>query len=302
MTQCLPFQKAIDLYEFAIGSAPSLQMSERVTQEVGESMYEIEKSETNLTMLKESRYEETAEHKPDVLYVQMDMTAYQERDGWKMATLGVIYDNAHNKEYIGRQTGELDEFGDTLYATSLRHGLNYANHVVALGDGARCNWNQFELHFPNAIQILDWSHAVSYLKIAGDNLYGKGTKRSQKFYKEFETLLWNGGVIEVIKKLQKRLNAMKSRLHSDAVEEITKVIHYYSTNMNRMRYHEYRWKGFDIGSGAVESACRQVVGDRIKDCSMRWTKENSKSVLIIRTAYLSGKINTYWNKILEKSA
>src|SRR5205814_1009225 len=48
-----------------------------------------------------------------------------------------------------------------------------AARVVALADGARWIWNLFQEVVPEAIQILDFSHAKSYLYKAGELIYGK---------------------------------------------------------------------------------------------------------------------------------
>jgi hypothetical protein len=37
-----------------------------------------------------------------------------------------------------------------------------------------------------------------------------------------------------------------------------------------MDYPRYRSKGWQIGSGPVESACKTVVGQRLKGPGMRW--------------------------------
>ena len=42
-----------------------------------------------------------------------------------------------------------------------------------------------------------------------------------------------------------------------------------------------------IGSGPVESACKVVVGQRLKLAGMRWTKDGADVVLAVRTALLS---------------
>jgi hypothetical protein len=45
---------------------------------------------------------------------------------------------------------------------------------------------------------------------------------------------------------------------------------YFARNADRMRYREFQQRGLPIGSGAVESAVRQVVNQRLKSNGMFW--------------------------------
>jgi hypothetical protein len=55
-------------------------------------------------------------------------------------------------------------------------------------------------------------------------------------------------------------------------EAVAEVVGYLERNAHRMEYPEYLARGWCIGSGAVESACKTVVGQRLKLAGMRWGK------------------------------
>jgi len=59
------------------------------------------------------------------------------------------------------------------------------------------------------------------------------------------------------------------------------LIHYYSANTGRMRYDEYLRLGYGIGSGAVESAHKQVVHARFRQAGMRWSKAGASRLLAL---------------------
>ena len=61
---------------------------------------------------------------------------------------------------------------------------------------------------------------------------------------------------------------------------------YFRKYRKYMNYPAYRAKGMMIGSGPVESACKVVVGQRMKLAGMRWTKDGADVVLAARTALL----------------
>jgi hypothetical protein len=54
--------------------------------------------------------------------------------------------------------------------------------------------------------------------------------------------------------------AVNSEIQHDLEEEAN----YFRTNARRMRYQEFREEGYPIGSGMVESGCKNVVGARLK--------------------------------------
>ena len=65
---------------------------------------------------------------------------------------------------------------------------------------------------------------------------------------------------------------------------------YFRKYRKHMNYPAYRAKGMMIGSGPVESACKVVVGQRLKQAGMRWTKDGADAVLAVRCALLSNEL------------
>jgi hypothetical protein len=76
------------------------------------------------------------------------------------------------------------------------------------------------------------------------------------------------------------------------------VIGYLERNAHRMEYPEYLARGWCIGSGAVESACKTVVGQRLKLAGMRWGEEGSHAVCHLRALYRSekGQWDAFWKR------
>jgi len=65
------------------------------------------------------------------------------------------------------------------------------------------------------------------------------------------------------------------------------LIRYYSENAGRMRYDEYLRLGYGIGSGAVESAHKQVVHARFRQAGMRWSEAGARRLLALRLLLLN---------------
>jgi hypothetical protein len=61
-----------------------------------------------------------------------------------------------------------------------------------------------------------------------------------------------------------------------------------------MRYDIYLAKGYPIGSGVVEGACKNLVKDRMEQCGMRWTITGAEAVLSMRSIQINKMTSTYW--------
>ena len=79
---------------------------------------------------------------------------------------------------------------------------------------------------------------------------------------------------------------------------LARVEEYFGNNVHRMEYPEYQAEGWQIGSGAVESACKTVVGQRLKLAGMRWGEAGSHAVCHLRALYRSekGQWEAFWNR------
>jgi len=79
-------------------------------------------------------------------------------------------------------------------------------------------------------------------------------------------------------------------------EAIDTLIRYISTNEEQMRYDVFRAKGYDIGSGPVEAACKHVVGKGLKQSGMIWSRSGSSATLALRVTWLNGRWKQLWQK------
>jgi len=67
-----------------------------------------------------------------------------------------------------------------------------------------------------------------------------------------------------------------------------------------MDYPRYRREGFPVGSGAVESMCKALVGGRCKQAGMRnWTYRGAEAVLRLRAAQFDGDFGPLWDARLR---
>jgi hypothetical protein len=67
-----------------------------------------------------------------------------------------------------------------------------------------------------------------------------------------------------------------------------------------MKYDEYLRRGLPIASGCVEGACKNLIKDRMERSGMRWSLEGAEAMIQLRSLYLSGDLDDYWDFHLEQ--
>jgi hypothetical protein len=179
-----------------------------------------------------------------------------------------------------------EAFGALLWGTGVHHHADQAQELIFVCDGATWIWNLVKQYFPNAVQIVDWYHACQYLYPVAEAL-SLSKEEQNNWIAEMKTFLWDGDVEVIIQECRTLL---------DQVGHPTeRLISYYSNNQERMRYADFRANNYFIGSGTVESGCKQIVSLRLKRSGARWTHHGASLTAKARTAWLSGS----WNSVTQ---
>ena len=155
--------------------------------------------------------------------------------------------------------------------------------VVIIGDGAEWIWKRAEF-FVNRCEILDFWHAVEHAWEFARLRYGEESKIGARWVHRLAKDLKAGKVQRVIH----RLKAMKVST-PEVRDKLNSLIKYYSDNAHRMQYNEFLKKGYGIGSGAVESAHKQVVHARLRQAGMRWSEAGAQRLLALRVLLLNAQ-------------
>lgn len=178
--------------------------------------------------------------------------------------------------------GDADEIFRRLYAQVRELGwVGPRTVVVIVGDGAEWIWNRAAM-FLHRCEILDFWHALEHAWAFARLRYGEGSAQADQWVHQIAEDLRAGKVQEVIAGL-KRLRPKTPELR----ESLQALIRYYSENVGRMRYDEYLRRGYGIGSGAVESAHKQVVHSRLRQAGMRWSESGARRLLALRLLLLN---------------
>jgi hypothetical protein len=192
-------------------------------------------------------------------------------------------------EYVVHTNAE--ELARAAYLIAAQRGLETAEQIIVLGDGARWIWNRIATLFPyhKTTEILDFYHASEYIWDAGNTVFGKETPEAQGWGKQQCHNLKHKGPEPVLEALQALSPADKP-----SPQLVTKAITYFENQSRRMDYPAYIEQQLQIGSGSAESAVNQVVGVRINQAGMRWDDEHAEAVAHVRAAILSKRWDDFW--------
>jgi hypothetical protein len=205
---------------------------------------------------------------------------------------GEIVDLAHAvaNTYVAHLGGPA-VFGEALWAEARQRHWMQACETVVLGDGAAWIWNLAADKFFTSRQVVDWYHAKLHLAQAATALHGEGTAMARRWLRDHETPLRQGHA----ERLAQQLGQLAKKYPEKAVT-LRREAGYFQDNYRRMQYLEMREEGFPIGSGMVESACKQFRA-RLAGSGMRWSRAGLERLLPIRAAIMSHRFDELWQKV-----
>jgi hypothetical protein len=192
----------------------------------------------------------------------------------------------------------LAEVGPLLRRQAAQVGMEAAEVWVALTDGGNGleEFAQKNFNRPDLVLILDFYHAASYLEKLAKALHPTDAAASVAQAAQWCGLLKEEGGALVLAVLREW--AWPARQSAALREQRRAVDEYFSNNLHRMEYPEYQAEGWQIGSGPVESACKTVVGQRLKGAGMRWGEDGAHTLCHVRALYRSekGQWEAFWQR------
>ena len=87
----------------------------------------------------------------------------------------------------------------------------------------------------------------------------------------------------------------KRKLSKGQKYRLNKVIGYLERNKKHMRYDVCLEKGYPIGSGVIEGACRNLINDRLELTGMRWILQGAESVIRLRAVFINKDWADFWS-------
>lgn len=252
-----------------------------------------------------------------VAYVAVDATGVAQqgekgtRAEGRMANVGMLYNPvpddpaqwakpAEGREptWQARYLASLEPMaavGARLQQEGVVVGMERAERWIALSDGGSGLEGLLRTQFPRVeAVILDFYHAAEYLNELATSWVGTDPQAAAAVGQQWcHQLKHEGGeaVLATLRALELRGRSAAARASYQA------TVRYVENQVHRMDYPHYRAKGWQIGSGPVESACKRVVGQRLNGAGMRWGEAGADAVCRLRALFLSepGPWEAFWN-------
>lgn len=194
--------------------------------------------------------------------------------------------------------GDADEAIALLVGHLRLRGAQHCQHLLLVADGAHWIWNRAEqiregvgVSPDRFTQLVDFWHATEKLTEVADTQPHWTRKGRKGFLTRNARHLRRGERDQVYAACE----ALMADADPAVVEQIDKVLRYYDHHTTRLDYAGCRDRGLPIGSGAVESAVRRVVNQRLKGNSIYWTEEHAEDVLHLRSFLKAGR----WREIVD---
>ena len=180
--------------------------------------------------------------------------------------------------------GGVDALKEQLWAEAMRRGLGRANEVLIVADGAVWIWNLAGDRFPGARQRVDFYHVSQHLWAVAHRLHPDDPAAARAWVEPLLAKLKDDASCEVITELEQ----LQGRLEGAAKESLQKEVNYLQSQRERLDYGTAKAKGEPLGSGAMESTCRQYQV-RFKRTGQFWSQEGDEALMCLETFRRNGR-------------
>ena len=168
-------------------------------------------------------------------------------------------------------------------------GVQAADAVLFIADGARWIWSRFErliaefdLNPRKVFQFLDFYHAVEHLTALASHIKGWSAAYRKQWASKQRHLLKQGHVDRLIEAVEAACKGRKGK-------ELHREKRYFIRNRKRIKFSNARRRRLPMGSGPMESAIRRVVNLRLKGAGIFWHEDSADAMLLLRSYYKAGR-------------
>ena len=222
----------------------------------------------------------------------------QARVEWREWKTGVYYRQEHSgrsaggrgqlteKIVVGWQ-GEPVEFGRRLHWEAMGGGLGRAKSKLMVADGAPWIWHLVQERWAGAIEVLDFYHASQHLWELARALVGSDESEAARWVEGRRHQMRHGKHMKVLKEI-----GALATPDTEAGQVIRREQDYFAGHARRMNYSAIHRRGWPIGSGPVESACRKRQC-RFKRPGQSWTPSGMRNL----GSLIEARYNHHWDEL-----
>lgn len=217
-----------------------------------------------------------------------------------------------------------------ILAPDGNYGSGVRAQLVWISDAMRWFDDHILNLFPDAVVILDIFHLLRWFATCASKAFQTGSKAARQLYAQAARLLGfepnkrksskprkghkkrpRTGTRHAHNASAARFENLRKDAHSlakalldilapleptrkESVEAIEALVERISNNVLRMDYPTYLRRGYQIGSGAMESLHRTGSQQRTKVPGARWLAETSQAIFNLRMLQIVGKWDAFW--------
>lgn len=187
----------------------------------------------------------------------------------------------------GRDTTE--DFGLRLWQLAVRCGIYEADEVIFISDAGGWCEQVHEQHFAQAERVLDWYHLAEHVWQAARAVHDD-EQAAANWADTCLTRLEEASGLGLLRLLKRS----RAQHKGPARAAITGLIGYLAPRVAFTDYVHYRQQGWQIGSGTMESTCKQVVASRLKRSGCQWSERGAVAMTELISHKLNGTWDTFW--------
>jgi hypothetical protein len=274
----------------------SRKMSTKLVQSIGDAVGDFAIDNEAEMVYKLPEFEEVVSH---MAFSRDGTTTPIRGQGYRETMCGTIsFYNSGGDRLHTIYSACAPEYGkktfDEVLDMEIAHAKAAFPGVTCLGlaDGAKDNWTYLQQY--TEVGILDFFHAIEYLAEVSVVV-----KKNEKERKQ-----WLEGVCHDLKHQTKgaqfilrELKSLQQKIGKAVPDVLLKTITYFENNLHRMKYAQYQKKGYPIGSGVTEAACKVVVKQRLNQSGMKWNLPTVDKILLLRGVICTkGRWEQFWRQ------
>jgi hypothetical protein len=320
----LPASEAAEVVGRVLGDPVAPSRVERQTRRAGQKALEQREEDVKAALSTQGRHEFAREHAAALppeefaLVILMDGWMIRERDFWGQSEAlraqgqdpkrwhetkaARIYRLAASdwragavaslkgSNYVATR-GDAEAFGELVWTEAVRAGLLAAKRVIVVADGGAWIWNIARDRFSFAEGSLDFYHACQHLWAVAQAVHGENTAQAKAWFEPLRHQLRHGGEAGVLESLAD----LKGLIGDDeeASATLRRETEYFSRHRDHIAYRAKAQGGEPIGSGAIESACKQYQV-RFKRGGQFWGRNWDEGLLELKSRQLAGRWDSLW--------
>ncbi len=211
---------------------------------------------------------------------------------WREVRIGLTRPlDALDKIYIGKMASYPEVVGQLVEA-SILSGMSPETQVVGVADGGNGLKEELERQFDNLQFILDTKHVKDHLYETAEAL-GIGQRDRVGWVKAHVTAISHGDVAQIITDLEN----VYTETQNHRVKRLVGYLHRFADALN---YHDFKERGYPVGSGEIESAHKSVPQQRLKLPGACWHPDSINPMVSLRILRANDWWEDFWEDRMER--